>query len=180
MKTNKTLAYLLTVLLAVTTLAFAGSKPENVVDDAAITTQVKSKLLADKMLSGLDIHVVTNNGIVELNGHVKTNSEANTAIELASSVPNVQDVNTSGIIIDQGNQPVADSVITAKIKGTYLREKLFGDKPVAVATIHVETKDGVVYLTGKATSSAQAKNAEDLASKVKGVKDVKSNVSVER
>ena len=180
MKSNKTFVYLVTIFLTLSTLAFAGSKPENVVDDAAITTAVKSKLLADKMVSGLDIHVVTNNGVVELNGNVKTDSEANTAIELASSVNGVKDVDASGITIDAGNQPVADSVITAKVKGTYLREKLFGDKSVPVITIHVETKDGVVYLTGKANNSAQAQNAEDLARKVKGVKGVKSSVSIGR
>jgi len=180
MKINKTCAYLLTVLLTISSFAFAGSKPENVLDDATITTQVKSKLLADKMVSGLDIHVVTNNGIVELSGAIKTDSEASTAIELAASTSGVKDVDASMLTVDEGSQPLTDAAITAKIKGTYLREKLFGNKTVPVITIHVETKDGVVYLTGKANNSVQAKNAEDLAKSVKGVTEVKSNVSIER
>jgi hyperosmotically inducible protein len=180
MKINKPFAYLLTVLLTVSSFAFAGSKPGNVMDDAAITTQVKAKLLADKMVSGLDIHVVTNNGNVELSGSVKTDSEASTAIEIAASTPDVKDVDASRLAIEGGSQPFTDSAITAKIKGTYLREKLFGDKAVPVITIHVETKDGVVYLTGKANTNLQAKNAEDLAKSIKGVRDVKSHVSIER
>ncbi len=181
MKVNKINVFITTLLLAFSSLVtFASSTAGNTIDDSVITAKVKSKLLADKMVSGLDIKVETNNGIVTLQGIVKTDSEATTAVELASSTPGVIDVDTSKLTIESSNQPLADSLITAKVKGVYVREKLFGDKSVNVTQIHVETKDGVVYLTGKANSATQAKNAEELAKSVKGVKDVKSSVTVEQ
>lgn len=157
--------------------AFADS---TTVDDAAITTKVKAALLGNKMVSGLEISVETNQGVVALQGQVKTESEAHTAIEIAASTRGVVDVDASKLTVKAGEQhPLVDSMITAKVKGVYLREKLFGDKPTNVTQIHVETKDGVVYLTGKANSETQAKNAQELAKGVKGVKEVKSNVKVE-
>lgn len=157
--------------------AFANS---TTVDDAAITTKVKAALLANKMVSGLEISVETNQGVVALQGQVKSESEAHTAIEIAASTTGVTDVDASKLTVNGGeHHPVMDSMITAKVKGVYLREKLFGDKPTTVTQIHVETKDGVVYLTGKANSETQAKNAQELAKGVKGVKEVKSSVKIE-
>lgn len=68
--------------------------------------------------------------------------------------------------------------ITAKIKGVFIREKLFGDKPMYVTGIHVETKEGVVYLTGKADNQAQIDSAISLAKSIKGVMDVNSTVEI--
>jgi len=59
-----------------------------------------------------------------------------------------------------------------------MREKVFGDKPIDVMGIKVETKDGTVMLTGTADSDAQITTAVDLAKKIKGVNDVQSKVTV--
>lgn len=177
MITKKISAFIVAFTLACSSLsAFANS---TTVDDAAVTVKVKSALLADKVVSGLDISVETNHGVVALQGKVKTESEANTAIEIAASTTGVVDVDASKLTVNASEHPVVDSMITAKVKGVYLREKLFGDKSTAVTQIHVETKDGIVYLTGKANSATQAKNAEELAKSVTGVKEVKANVKVE-
>ena len=66
----------------------AGAK----VSDASITAKVKSKLLADKMVSGLKIDVDTDNGVVTLKGPVKTQAEANQAERLAKETDGVQRV----------------------------------------------------------------------------------------
>lgn len=51
--------------------------------DAAVTTAVKSKLLADAMVAGLTIDVDTSDGVVTLNGRVKTKAESDRAVMLA-------------------------------------------------------------------------------------------------
>jgi len=135
-------------------------------------------LAADEAVSASNIHVETNKGTVLLKGDVKSHTEANRAVELAFSAPGVVEVDTTKLMIQGSNQPLTDALITAKVKGLYAREKVFGDKSISVSGIHVETNDGVVYLSGKADNKVQAENAEKLAKSIKGVKSVKSTVTV--
>ena len=60
-----------------------------VIEDAAITSAVKSKFLADTAVSGLKIDVDTKGGIVTLNGMVATKAEADHAIALARETDGV-------------------------------------------------------------------------------------------
>ena len=60
--------------------------------DASITAAVKSKLLADTMVSGLKIDVDTKDGVVTLTGPVKNQAEANQAQKLAQSTDGVHRV----------------------------------------------------------------------------------------
>jgi osmotically-inducible protein OsmY len=62
------------------------------IDDAAITTKVKSKLLADEDASGLAINVETFKGTVQLSGFVKSEQEKEHAEVIAESVDGVQRV----------------------------------------------------------------------------------------
>ncbi len=60
------------------------------VDDQRITSLVKTKLLSDAEVSGLDINVDTFKGEVTLRGFVDSPHEASTAISLAQSVSGVK------------------------------------------------------------------------------------------
>ncbi len=135
-------------------------------------------MVADKATSARNIGVETKTGIVFLSGNVDTDSEASAAIEIAASTEGVVDVDASKLSVQMSNHPVADSMVTAKVKGAFMREKLFGDNPIAAISIHAETKDGVVFLTGTADNAAQAENAEKLAKTVNGVTRVESTVKV--
>ena len=57
--------------------------------DAAVTSAVKGKFLADTAVSGLKIDVDTNNGVVTLNGTVATKTEADRAVSLARDTDGV-------------------------------------------------------------------------------------------
>jgi hyperosmotically inducible periplasmic protein len=177
MKIKNTAALLLGATLAFGSIPvlFADSTAGNVISDSAITTQVKAKLLADPAVSSLNVSTETNNGVVTLSGTVPTDKEASTAIQIAESVDGVKDVNANSLTVQQSGQPMADTAITAKVKGMFIREKLFGDSPVSVTGINVETKNSVVYLTGNATKT-QIKNAKRLAKSVDGVTKVVSRV----
>jgi hyperosmotically inducible protein len=63
-----------------------------VATDAAVTTAVKSKLLADPAVSGLKIDVDTRGGVVTLSGSVNTRAEANQAVKLARATEGVDRV----------------------------------------------------------------------------------------
>ncbi|HEX5125406.1 MAG TPA: BON domain-containing protein [Rhodocyclaceae bacterium] len=62
------------------------------VDDSAITTTVKAKLIADKTTKARDIKVETRNGVVQLSGAVDSSAESQRAQSIAQSVKGVQSV----------------------------------------------------------------------------------------
>jgi len=69
---------------------------------------------------------------------------------------------------------VEDSVITAKVKAAFAK-----DKAVSATDIKVETdSNGLVQLSGNAKSRAEADKAVQLTKKVKGVTAVKDDIVV--
>ena len=70
----------------------AADRAGEVISDAAITTAVKSKFLADSNVSGLKIDVDTTNGVVTLQGTVPTAGEKRRAVEIAKETTGVKSV----------------------------------------------------------------------------------------
>lgn len=64
-------------------------------------------------------------------------------------------------------QPVTDTWITTKVKSS-----LLADTAVAGTKIDVDTVNGVVYLTGTASTQAQADQAKKVAAGIQGVTKV--------
>ncbi len=62
------------------------------VDDQGLVLAVKSKLLADSEVSGLDINVDSFKAVITLKGVVETPEEAAKAIEIAQGVSGVKEV----------------------------------------------------------------------------------------
>jgi hyperosmotically inducible protein len=62
------------------------------VDDGLITTQVKTKLIADSRTDAYKINVETNGGVVQLSGFVDNDEAKRTAGEIARSVSGVTNV----------------------------------------------------------------------------------------
>jgi hyperosmotically inducible periplasmic protein len=62
------------------------------IDDVAITTKVKSALIADTEVSALHIGVETTKGVVHLTGIADTRYEANKAATIARGVAGVRSV----------------------------------------------------------------------------------------
>ncbi len=72
--------------------------PEETLNDQRITASIKTKLLADPQVSGLDINVDTFKSVVLLRGFVDNEEETERAVQLARSVPGVADVKTKLIL----------------------------------------------------------------------------------
>jgi hyperosmotically inducible protein len=70
----------------------AAGRTGDVISDAAVTTAVKSKFLADTATPGLQIDVDTKDGVVTLNGTVRTRAEADRAASLARDTNGVKHV----------------------------------------------------------------------------------------
>jgi hyperosmotically inducible protein len=71
------------------------------------------------------------------------------------------------------DKPVSDDLIT-----NLVRIKLAEDSVVKGGALEVETKGGVVTLSGNVHSQKQKDKAEHLAHKVKGVKSVNNQLKV--
>jgi len=65
--------------------------------DTWITTKVKSSLLADSNVKGLDINVETVNGVVTLTGMVDQQSQIADATRIAQGIEGVTSVVTDGL-----------------------------------------------------------------------------------
>nr|WP_298137282.1 BON domain-containing protein [uncultured Pseudomonas sp.] len=72
-------------------------KAGEVVTDTWITSKVKSIFLADDSLSGMDIKVETNKGVVSLSGVVDSEAERDLAVAKAREVDGVTAVSADGL-----------------------------------------------------------------------------------
>ena len=70
----------------------AADKTGEVITDSAITTDLKTKYLAEPGVPGIDIHVETNDGVVTLTGNVKTKAEMTKAMSIARGTHGVKRV----------------------------------------------------------------------------------------
>ncbi|TWO72233.1 BON domain-containing protein [Caenimonas sedimenti] len=68
------------------------------VDDRAISTAVKAKLLEDKMVGGMSINVDVLNGSVALSGFAKSGAEKSQAEALARSTKGVREVRNNLVV----------------------------------------------------------------------------------
>ena len=68
------------------------------VDDAAITTAVKAKMIEDKTVSAGAINVETLNGTVQISGFAKSSAEKAQAESIARGVKNVRGVRNDIVV----------------------------------------------------------------------------------
>jgi osmotically-inducible protein OsmY len=73
--------------------------PGEAVSDSAITTKVKTNMLADSLVGTLAIDVDTNDGVDILSGFVPSEQERQRAIQLAQSVDGVKRVDARNLVV---------------------------------------------------------------------------------
>ena len=175
---NERLSWLAGLVMAATLSACASSS-------AGITAKVKTKLAADPVVKAHQINVDTNNGVVTLTGNIDSQEAKDRALMLAKETKGVVEVRymievrTSQV---EGNAPdtdrtvgqtIDDAGITMKVKA-----KLLDDPAVKGLKIDVDTREGVVYLTGSVTNAQMRDQAIRLARETEGVRDVQANLEV--
>jgi hyperosmotically inducible periplasmic protein len=155
-----------------------------VVDDATITSNVKSKLLWSKHADGLTTDVDTKSGKVRLTGTADSASEKDLATRLALNTRGVVSVDNQQVVKDakptvadnarsaahETKRVISDSWITSKVRSTFMYST-----NVDGSDITVSTKNGIVTLSGNVSSGAERAMAIELAGNVRGVKNVQSN-----
>jgi osmotically-inducible protein OsmY len=93
---------LVCLVLFTVLLGCAGSRTREstgqYVDDSAITTKVKTSLLADKEVSGRQVEVETFKGVVQLSGFVDTPVQRQKAEQIARRTEGVKEVKNNLIV----------------------------------------------------------------------------------
>lgn len=161
-------------------IAYAGTVASagQYVDDATLTTQIKAKLAKDKLINTFNVKVTTVDGKVTLSGNVDNKNQYEKIIEIVESTDGVEDVNADELTVKHTTSALEDSLITGKVQGLLLRNSISTTSSVKFRGVHVETKNGIVYLSGFVDSKDQKENILKLVKPVKGVKDVKETLRV--
>ena len=148
------------------------------IDDGAITTKVKSALMADADVKSFDIKVETSKGVVQLSGFVDNQGQIDRAIAVAKGVEGVKSVdNKMNIKTTETTvgEKIDDSIITTKVKAA-----LLADSGVKSSDIGVVTRDGQVQLSGFVENQGQIDRATEVARGVEGVKNVINEMAVKK
>lgn len=140
-------------------------------DDAAVSNEIKSKLIANGGLGEVDVEVA--GGLVLLSGRVQTPELRLKAESLAWSVKRANDVANEVRIESPGGffANASDELISTRV-----RARLIGSSTVQANNFNVETYGGTVYLLGIARSAEELEKAAEEASLVGGVNQVVSYV----
>jgi hypothetical protein len=94
-RARRRLAVVLALLISVTALAACGKTVGETIDDATITTRVKTALLNDTQISALQIDVDTFKGIVTLSGQVASAEARQRAVAIARQTNGVVEVKSA-------------------------------------------------------------------------------------
>jgi osmotically-inducible protein OsmY len=153
---------------------------------ALITATIQAKYFGDPDVKGRTIDVTTApGGLVTLEGTVETQQEQAEAVRLARETDGVTRVDSRLRV--QPNAPreqerrtaadpdgQSDTWLTTKIQAKY-----FMDADVRGRNIDVETRDGIVTLTGVVGSEAERRQAIALARNTDGVREVTDKLRIE-
>jgi hyperosmotically inducible periplasmic protein len=154
--------------------------------DAGISTKLRAKLAVDDTVRPYKIEVATQDGVVTLTGNIDSEAAKQRALSIAmrtGGVVEVKDMIEVRRASGGGDAPDPGRTIGVTIDdaGTTMRVKgrLLEDPVVNALRIDVDTRDGVVFLTGSVRSEQERKQAVKLARETKGVRDVQANLTIE-
>jgi hyperosmotically inducible protein len=144
-------------------------------DDATITTKVKTALIGDSSIKARNIDVDTVAGEVILSGYVDSQQEADKAGSLAKSVAGVVRVKNQ---LQIGSRTVGEG-IDDKVLGGKIKARLMQEPGIRSLSIDVDVYSGTAKISGAVASQAQKKEILDLVRSVEGVKGVVDNLQIQ-
>jgi osmotically-inducible protein OsmY len=149
--------------------------------DGWISMQVKYSLLYNRHVSGLNTRVFVSDGVVTLYGEADSQAQKDLAGEYAKDIKGVKGVKNEMTIAKIPSEPkqtvgekIDDASITAQVKMALLSHHSTSAFKTGVAT-----NNGVVTLSGKASSPAGKDMVGKVASDVNGVITVVNNMTIE-
>jgi hyperosmotically inducible protein len=147
-------------------------------DDKILHTKVWAALTEDKTAEASEINLEVYKGVVQLNGFVDNEKEKAQAEAVAKAVEGVKGVENN-LAIKQGKHSTGevmdDSALTAKVKSA-----LIDNPDTKAGSIKVETRQGVVQLSGFVSNQSAKDAATKVAQSVEGVKSVQNGLTIKQ
>lgn len=151
----------------------------------SLESTVESKLSSDPSVRSARIIVETRGNVVTLSGNVDSQEVKDRAMDLARSVEgvvSVEDMISVRTADRLGDAPEPDRSVGERIDDATItiavKARLLSDPLVKGTKIDVDTREGVVYLTGTVRSANEKHKAIELARETDHVKAVEANLDV--
>lgn len=169
MKSN----YLKTIVAVTAAVVFANVSARASETDERIESSAKKSYVYKTYLKDDSIKTESMDGVVTLTGTVKEESHKSLAKETVASLPGVKSVNNQ--LVFKGEQPAenSDGWLSMQVKGALLY-----NRNVSAVKTQVFVNDGVVTLKGEADNQAQKDLTGEYAKDIKGIKDVKNEMTL--
>jgi len=160
-------------------LVIKGEQPaEN--SDGWLGMKVKGALFFNRNVSAVNTQVDVANGVVTLKGQAESQAQKDLTGEYAKDIDGVKSVDNQMTIAPTASKPdekkdnkIDDASITAQVKIAFLTHH-----STSAFKTGVETTNGIVTLSGSATSGAAKDMATKVAKDIRGVTDVVNNMVV--
>ena len=161
-------------LLVVTGALFVTSASLRASDtDDRIESSAKKSYVFKTHLKHDSIKTVSKDGAVTLTGTVADSSHKSLAQDTVESLPGVKSVDNQLKVKGESPAEHSDGWVSTKVKTSLLFHR-----NVRATKTDVNVRDGVVTLTGEASSMAQKELTTEYALDVEGVKEVKNEMTI--
>lgn len=161
------------ILVAASALLLASSPLRASETDDRIESSAKQSYVFKHYLADDAIKTESKNGAVTLTGTVAEESHIGLARDTVEGLPGVKSVDNRLVVKGGAPAEPSDSWVGLKVKSTLLFHR-----NVRATKTDVNVKDGIVILSGEASSMAQKELTTEYAKDVKGVKEVKNEMTV--
>ncbi|MFZ5944982.1 MAG: BON domain-containing protein [Bacillota bacterium] len=139
--------------------------------ESNIVNAVEVGFAASEIVEAEDVLTSCTKGIVTLEGTVDTNEQKEAAESIAKTIPGVRKVINK---LDSRHETQDQDAHLTNV----LRKALNTDPRVSPAQVKAYVLDGTAYLSGKVYGIDAKKAAEEVARKMKGIKQVMNDVTV--
>jgi len=174
-------------------LQIKSTYPEH--SDAWIALKIRSRLLVKANVSAASTTVVAKDGVVTLGGTADNIAQKELTEVYAMEIDHVKSVNNQIVVKDKMSSSQMDKMSASQMdrmhSGQTVGEKiddasitsqvkyaLLSHKSTSALKTKVTTNDGVIVVTGEASSEAEKSLVTKLAQDVRGVKSVTNNMTV--
>jgi osmotically-inducible protein OsmY len=161
------------IFIAASALLLAGAPLRASQTDDRIESSAKKSYVFKHYLPDDSIKIESENGVVTLTGTVSQDSHIGLARDTVSGLPGVKSVDNRLVVKGEAPAEHSDTLIGLKVKTALLFHR-----NVRATKTDVNVTDGIVSLSGKASSMAQKELTTEYARDVEGVKDVKNQMTV--
>lgn len=147
--------------------------------DAWIAFKVRSTLLTKANVSAANTQVEVHNGVVTLTGKTRNLAQKELTESYAKDIDNVKSVKNELTVVAPATdeRSVGENIDDASIT-TQVKYALLSHRSTSALKTKVETKDGIVAISGEAASDAEKSFVTKLTEGVRGVRSVSNNMTV--